>query len=330
MTSAVDETHLDETTAAPGPDGSPPVASWVARAGAFAVDVLLGIGIVATMAVVARSAEQWSWLWWLCVAVGAVTGLLMLVNRWLLPSLTGWSLGRAVAGVVVVTRAGSAAKVWRLLARDVAHVLDTAALLIGWLWPLVDSRRRTFADLLARTEVHRDAPQRDMRRVAAAVMLTSALLCAAVVGLSYLTIFRHDQAVDDARAQIGEQGPKIVTDILSFGADSMPADFARAQSLVTDAYRPQLVTQQQTVQQATLKAGATTNEYWVANHTVLSASADHASMLLAMQGQRTAGTQAPRFISATVRVNFDKSVDGQWRVADLTVLTKPKTPEPVK
>ena len=41
-----------------------------------------------------------------------------------------------------------------LMLRELAHLLDTAALFIGWLWPLWDRRRRTFADLLLRTEVH--------------------------------------------------------------------------------------------------------------------------------------------------------------------------------
>jgi Mce-associated membrane protein len=45
-------------------------------------------------------------------------------------------------------------------------------------------------------------------------------------------------------------------------------------------------------------------------------------MLLFMQGQRgEVGKQ--RFISATVRVPFAKSAPAQWRVDDLTVVTKP-------
>ena len=48
------------------------------------------------------------------------------------------------------------------------------------------------------------------------------------------------------------------------------------------------------------------------------------SMLLAMQGQRGADPKDVKFITATVRVDFDKSHDGQWRVANLTVLKKPQ------
>jgi len=114
------------------------------------------------------------------------------------------------------------------------------------------------------------------------------------------------------------QGPKIVADMLSYDPATLQADFQNAQSLATDEYRPQLVAQQQAVQ----KTKPVANDYWVTNSGVQSASADHASMLLLMQGQR--GTPPnQRFISATVRTNFEKSADGQWLVADLTVLTKP-------
>jgi Mce-associated membrane protein len=48
------------------------------------------------------------------------------------------------------------------------------------------------------------------------------------------------------------------------------------------------------------------------------------SMLLAMQGQRGIEPKDLKFITATVRADFDKSHDGHWRVASLTVLKKPQ------
>ena len=331
MTSAVDEVFngdllgesVDDTKLV---DGAPKdaYASWRARAGALALDVFFGLGVIATAALVWLSAPQQQWLWWTCIVVAAVTVVALLANRWWLPSAKGWSLGRAVTGIVVVTKAGRPASFTRLAARDALHLLDTAALLIGWLWPLVDSRRRTFADLLARTEVHRSAPTREVRRPAAVMTIVAIVVCAALVGLGYLTVYRPAQAADAAHQQIASQGPRIVTDMLSYSAPSLKDDFARAQSLVTDGYRPQLIAQQDTVQQAIKKVGPATNEYWVASSSVLDATPEHASMLLMMQGQRSAGQQPPRFISATVRATFDRSADGQWRIADLVPLTKPQ------
>jgi Mce-associated membrane protein len=65
------------------------------------------------------------------------------------------------------------------------------------------------------------------------------------------------------------------------------------------------------------------NEYWAVSSAVLSADAERATMLVAMQGQRGSTPQELRFITATVRVDFDKSRDGKWRVASLSVLKKP-------
>jgi Mce-associated membrane protein len=314
---------LDATPDAPT-DGSVPAeppASWHARVGAFAVDVLVGVAVIATMALLALTAPQRGWLWWVFTAAAALTVLLMAVNRLLLPTITGWSLGRALFGIAVRKRDGSPVGVGRLFLRDIAHLLDTAALFIGWLWPLWDRRRRTFADLLLRTEVHTvERPHRDIRRLTAVVLIVATLLCAAGVGLSYLVVYRHERAIDTARQQIAEQGPRIVEQMLSYSKDTLQQDFSHAQSLTTDGYRPQLIAQQQAVQQA----GATTNEYWAVSSAVLSATPNQASMLMAMQGQRGTDPKDLKFITATVRVDFEKSRDGQWRVANLTVLKKPQ------
>jgi Mce-associated membrane protein len=301
-----------------------PVASWPSRAGAFAVDVLFGVPVLATLAVVALTAPLYGWLWWLSIVVGGLVFLLIGLNRLLAPAMTGWSLGRALFGIAVVRANGRAdgwaPGPWRLLARDLAHLLDTAALFIGWLWPLWDSRNRTFADLLLRTEVRRVSGERpDVRRTVAAVLTAGVVIAAAGASLTYLTVYRHEQAVDAARAQIADQGPRIVEQILTYNAGSMKDDFARAQSLVTDDYRKQLVQQQQVVE----KNAAASNDYWAVTSSVLSAGTDKATMLVFLQGQRQAQQQEVKFITATARVAFTKSADGKWRVSDLTVLPGP-------
>jgi Mce-associated membrane protein len=314
---------LDATPDTAADDSAPErqPASWLARAGALSIDVLLGVAVIATMALLTLPAPQRGWLWWVYTATAVLVFLLTAVNRLVLPWLTGWSLGRAVFGIAVRRPDGSPVGLGRLVLRDLAHLLDTAALVIGWLWPLWDRRRRTFADLLVRTEVHNvERPQRNVRRPAAAVLIAATLLCAAGVGLGYLVVYRHDRAVDAAHAQIAEQGPRIVEQLLNYDVETLQQDFSHAQSLTTDGYRPQLIAQQQAV----LKAGATKNEYFAVSSAVLSATQQHASMLVALQGQRGSDPKDVKFITATVRVDFDKSRDGQWRVANLTVLKKPQ------
>jgi Mce-associated membrane protein len=142
---------------------------------------------------------------------------------------------------------------------------------------------------------------------------------AALVALNYQVVYRQERAVDQARAQIADEGPRIVEQMLTYKPDTLKDDFARAQSLATDSYRSQLVSQQEAAQ----KAGPTANEYWAVSSAVTNVSADRATMLLAMQGQRGADPNSLRFITATVLVDFDKSSDGTWRVANLSVLKKP-------
>ena len=315
---AVLDAGADTTALTPS---APPLASWPARAGALCLDVLLGVGVLAVLAPLVVTAPQRGWLWWVYIIASAAIVLLVLANRWLLPVVTGWSLGRAVTGIRVVRRGGDEpAGFVRLMLRDVAHMLDTALLFIGWLWPLWDSRHRTFADLLLRTEVHRvDRPERNMRRTAAKVLVAAVVVCAAFVALNYVVVYREERAVDQARSEITEQGPRIVEQLLSYNVDTLSDDFNRAQSLATDSYRSQLVAQQEAVQ----KQGPVSNEYWAVSSAVLSADAERATMLVAMQGQRGSTPQELRFITATVRVDFDKSRDGKWRVASLSVLKKP-------
>jgi Mce-associated membrane protein len=319
---------LEQTKESPATDQEPiRYASWPARAGALAVDVLPGAAVIATMALLALTTPPWEGSWWVYVVPAAVAGLATVLNRWLLPPLTGWTLGRALFGIRVVTRSGVPAGIARLLLRDVAHLLDTAGLFVGWLWPLWDGRNRTFADLLLRTEAHAVGPaQGNARRIAGIVFLVAALLCAAGSGLGYQSVYRYDRAVEKARTEIAEQGPRMVEQMLSYGTATLKDDFARAQSLATDGYRPQLIAQQQAVQ----KAGVTANEYWAVSSAVLSASREQAAMLLALQGQRGADPNSLKFITATVRADFDRSGDGHWRVANLTVLKKPQSNEPTR
>jgi Mce-associated membrane protein len=324
VTVVVEETQTKTQTTAAN-DASPPdaLAPWHLRVGAFAVDVLPAVAVVTTMALVSFTVPARGAWWWVCVSVGGLAILLMLVNRLLLPTIVGWSLGRALCGIAVVERGGAAVGAWGLLLRDLAHLLDTASV-VGWLWPLWDSRRRTFADMLLRTEVRRVEPGErppNIRRWTAAAVLTATGVCLAGAVMSYAVVYSYDRASDQTRAQIAVQGPRIVAQMLTYDPKSLHEDFARAQSLTTDKYRRQLVAQQDVVQ----KGNPVINEYWVTDSAIESATPDRATMLLFLHGRRGAGPDQ-RYITATVRVSFAKDGDDHWRVDDLTVLTKPKPP----
>ena len=327
MTVTVDPDMVADFDTAPPADASGPVATWSARAGAFTLDVLFGLGVLIAAGLVAVAATPQGWLWWLCVVVAVGALLVIAVNRYFLPATRGWSVGRSVFGIAVVDADGAGGAddagvgPGRLMLRDLAHLLDTVPVLLGWLWPLIDARGRTFADLLTGTEVRRvDGSRPDWRRRALAAIAAAAAVSAAVAGAGYLGVYRPELAAAQAREQIAVQGPKIVEELLTYKTATIQDDFARAQTLVTDGYRPTWAAQQE----ATRKAGAVDNEYWVTNGAVLNSTADRAVMLMLLQGQRgAAGGQ--RFISASVRVSFEKSGSGQWQVSDLTVLAQPRS-----
>ncbi len=319
MTVVVEETQTTAVQELP----QNAVAPWHLRACAFVVDVLPGTAVVTSMALVSHTVPTRSVWWWLCISVIGVVILLMLVNRLLLPTVTGWSLGRALFAIEVARRNGEATGPWGLLLRDLAHLLDTASV-VGWLWPLWDSQRRTFADMLLRTEVRRveaDKPPANIRRWTAVAVLVAAGLCLGGAAVSYVVVYSQERATDQTRAQIGEQGPKIVAQMLTYDPSTLREDFARARSLTTDRYRGQLAAQQEAVE----KGHPVINEYWPTDWSIQSATPDRATMLMFMQGRRGAAPEE-RYISATVRVSFAKDGDNHWRVDDLTVLTKPKPP----
>jgi Mce-associated membrane protein len=325
VTVVVEKTQKVKATPAVDEAAPNELARWHIRAAALVVDVLPGLAVVSTMVMVWLAVPLRSPWWWISVSVLVAAALLTMANRVMLPALRGWSLGRALMGITVVRNDGASAGVGRLLCRDLAHLLDTLSVFVGWLWPLWDSRRRTFADLLLRTEVRCVEPGRrpvGAGQQAATVVSLAALLCIGGAGSSVLAVLLPDRASDQTRAAIAAQGPKIVTEMLTYDPKSLKQQFAHAQSLTTAKYRPQLVKQQETVE----KGHPVVNEYWVTDSAVLSAARDKATMMLALQGHRGEGNEQ-RFITATVRVSFVKAADAHWLVDDLTVLTKPK---PVK
>jgi Mce-associated membrane protein len=321
LDSAMDGPEFDVYADEPStPDGRP--AGWWARAGALAIDVLAGASVVAAMLMIGWSAPQHGWLWWLCMVVAALTVVAIAVNRLLLPTATGWSLGRAIFGIAVVDRDGQPLGLWRLLIRDLAHLLDTVPLLLGWLWPLIDRRGRTFADLLVGTEVHQVQGDRpDWRRLAGRVLAGAAALSVLAAVLGYSGVYRHQQATERARDQIADEGPKIVADMLTYTTQTVDEDFARAQSLVTESYRPELINQQEAVRKAPVN-----NDYWVSNSAVLSSTIDRATMLMLLQGQRGAEPNQ-RFVTASLRVDFEKTGPDEWKLSNLMVLSSPRAAE---
>ncbi len=88
-------------------------------------------------------------------------------NRWLIGGRTGQSMGRRVMKTKLVAEVnGQPIGAVNAFLRDLLHVLDGAAY-IGFLWPLWDEKRQTFADMIMKTVVIDLRGQPDPNAVAA-------------------------------------------------------------------------------------------------------------------------------------------------------------------
>jgi uncharacterized RDD family membrane protein YckC len=74
-------------------------------------------------------------------------------NRWLVAGRTGQSLGKRVTRIKLLSELTDAPiGPMNAFLRDLVHILDGMAY-VGYLWPLWDDKRQTFADKIVRTVV---------------------------------------------------------------------------------------------------------------------------------------------------------------------------------
>jgi uncharacterized RDD family membrane protein YckC len=171
--------------AAPGGYGygapTPPYASWGARAGAFIIDGLIGTAAMIPFYVgyglliggaAAGGVSEYDPNTGLYTSAGepngalmAVGGILMFIgflvslaflfwNYGLKQGKTGYTIGKGVLGIKVVKEAdGQVLGTWFSIGRQFVHILDSMACYIGYLWPLWDDKRQTFADKILTTIV---------------------------------------------------------------------------------------------------------------------------------------------------------------------------------
>lgn len=76
-----------------------------------------------------------------------VGGIIWFVNRCVIAGRTGKSLGRLATGLrLVQADTGRPLGVWMAFVREFGQILNNLTLGLGYLWPLWDAKRQTFAD----------------------------------------------------------------------------------------------------------------------------------------------------------------------------------------
>lgn len=161
--------------------GMPPLASWGARLGAMLLDWLMfflvptGLFTAGYTQVVVKTARRVSDCDKLGVprsscpaphvsggsvlmmGIGGLLALAALVFVCYREGATGQTPGKRVAGIRLLREYDGATLGFGLaLGRRLLHLLDALPCYLGWLWPLWDDKKQTFADKLVHTVVIRD------------------------------------------------------------------------------------------------------------------------------------------------------------------------------
>jgi uncharacterized RDD family membrane protein YckC len=141
--------------AAPVPEyGSPTLATYGQRVAGFLIDVGIPAGVL--FAAVSAALMTRDWLVVLVVhgLTTTVAVAFLLWNCGWCQGRSGQSIGKRALGMRLVGAATGQPIGFRwAVGRQVAHLLDGLPLWVGYLWPLWDERRQTFADKVCSTLV---------------------------------------------------------------------------------------------------------------------------------------------------------------------------------
>jgi Mce-associated membrane protein len=300
-------------------------APWRARALAYLIDVGLPIAtvVVLGLTVVVAGDNRWVQIPLAVVALLVLVGVVW--NTVVRQGTTGRTLGKYVVGIRTAGPVDAAAPgIARALWREVAHVVDTVPLLIGWLWPLRDGRRQSFADKLADTTVLRAGPHEDVephRRnsIRYAALGVFVLFAASLVGLAatqYVCDYRRDRAVDQAESVARDQASQATIALLSYHSDTVAADLGAATSRLTGAFRDYYTKYTKNVVIPAAQQKKVDTQADVAASALVSADDRQATVLVFInQTTTTADNPQPSKMSSTVRVHLEK-VGDKWLVSE--------------
>ncbi|MDN3296693.1 RDD family protein [Streptomyces ficellus] len=134
--------------------GMPPLAHWGQRVGGYLLDMLIILGpmyaLVGIDAAMSGSGEPSGVLSFVGMLYGLGMGLFQIYKE----GKTGQSIGKKVLGISLHKEAdGRTLGFGMAFVRKLAHMLDSFACYLGWLWPLWDAKKQTFADKVCSTVV---------------------------------------------------------------------------------------------------------------------------------------------------------------------------------
>jgi uncharacterized RDD family membrane protein YckC len=142
-----------------------PYAHWGLRVGSYLLDALLLMPFAIVAGIAEGVAEDPNTgdpsgpgVVVAVVAYIALAGFLIW-NQIIRQGRTGQSLGKQWVGTRLIREDnGQTLGGWLTFGRQLLHFLDSLACYVGWLWPLWDAKRQTFADKIVKSVVVRQLP----------------------------------------------------------------------------------------------------------------------------------------------------------------------------
>jgi uncharacterized RDD family membrane protein YckC len=134
------------------------LAHWGLRVGSYLIDALITSAVLIVAVLVAIPFIQDDPTLFVTVYIaGAVVALGILVwNSGYRQGTTGQSIGKKVVGTKLVSiSTGQPVGFGLAIGRQFAHILDSLPMNIGYLWPIWDPQKQTFADKVCSTVVVR-------------------------------------------------------------------------------------------------------------------------------------------------------------------------------
>jgi len=124
------------------------LATWPVRVGAYLIDSII-VGVPSGIgSAIDGDAGAVYWIFAL-ISLG-----LWVYNRVIQQGQTGQSWGKKALGLKLVgAESGQPVGAGKALLRDITHILDGLPCYLGYLWPLWDEKKQTFADKINNTYV---------------------------------------------------------------------------------------------------------------------------------------------------------------------------------
>jgi uncharacterized RDD family membrane protein YckC len=138
------------------PAGAPTLASWISRVGAVLIDgLIIGIPMMILSAIggsMATIEDPSAGIVFIILGYIVAFGL----GLWFIyqEGTTGQTIGKKAVGIRLLRQDnGQPLGFGMAFVRKLAHILDSFACYIGYLWPLWDDKNQTFADKVCSTLV---------------------------------------------------------------------------------------------------------------------------------------------------------------------------------